>query len=192
MVFKDEDKFISISAPDIKPIVVKFKRPTDPVVDGEQYARMKMMVVRPSLNDYMDYEGDYAKFLKTFLPLFMGVRFLSYDELKKRSAMDEFVADLQKLVYKVSFIRAIKAILKRYPRVFIPEGIKIQNIDKELTKTEIVYLLLVMHMIVESEKKNTYETLVELSHDEALAWIGSFIFSKPDSTCEGPRFGKLI
>jgi hypothetical protein len=183
MIFKDEDKFIEVQAPDIKPFRVEVG--TEP---GKRY----FIIHRPTLREYLLFESDYARLLATFMESFRGISFLSYQELADLTARDSFIKQFQSLSYSIQFIRFVKRMLKRYPRMFEAVGFRVGSFDKIATKTQVIYILVLIHLLVESEKKNEWEMLVEGGKAGLLGSLASSIFSKENSASAEPQYGNLM
>jgi hypothetical protein len=179
MIFKDQDKFIAVSAPDVKPFRYSFG-------DRKQYT---LVINRPSLRDYLDFEAEYARLLATYLPMFAGIQFLTYKDLADMTALEKFVVELQRVSYNWKFVRSIKRIILKFRRVFRPSNFMICELDLIATKTEINHIFLFIHMLVELEKKNSWAALTEMEKSGLLDLMQSSIFSKESSDGVTPKFG---
>lgn len=173
MDYHSSDEFINIKPIDSKPLRFSF-------LAGD------IVMKRPTLEQYLKFESDFATLLARFIDVFRGVGFLSYEELEDVTLKGEFKRQLGSAIRNQFFLRYFKGFLKKHRNIFsYPEGVKEGNIEKYLTLSEIEDLFLGCHFIVMSEKKNSQAVLEEML---GTVLSGYSIFSRKSSVGGAPRF----
>jgi hypothetical protein len=171
--FHASEQFVNIKPIDNKPLKIEFS-------NGE------VIIKRPSLEEYLKFESEFAVLLSRFLPLFRGVGFLTTEELENNSMKVEFFRQLGIAFKNVIFLRFFKGFLKSNKKLFtFSKGLKPSNLQKKLTLSEIMDIFVSCHCIILAEKKNSQKVLEEML---GMVLSDYSIFSRKNSVGGVPRY----
>jgi hypothetical protein len=171
--FHNSEQFVNIKPIDNKPLKITF-------ASGE------VIINRPTLEQYLRFESDFAVLLSRFLPLFRGVGFLTTEELENNSMKVEFFRQLGIAFKDVLFLRFFRSFLKKNSDLFtFSKGLKVSNLHKKLTLSEIEDIFISCHCIILAEKKNSQRVLEEML---GMVLSDYSIFSRKNSVGGVPRY----